>query len=178
MLGVPFDRRHQQAWEQQTLLQLPTAQPQKVSNIIWALGTLAGQMQPGSELAGALRTALPLRLTRGNPQNVANSLWGFRKLGWQLSEEEVQAVLEAAERAGPEMIPQHLSNVIWAWADSSWLGSGRLLKQCSRSCCGCGQRATRSTFPTAFGGLASWGGSSSQQSWRQRWRPCSGGEQT
>jgi hypothetical protein len=111
---------------------LPKANPQIVSNTLWAVATL-GQTLPARQL-DQLLTHFQAQLPRCNPQAVANTVWACGRMPYAplplLSALEQQPVLLKALLAAA--VPQNLSNMAWACGQLGYrskLLPGMLLQQ-------------------------------------------------
>jgi hypothetical protein len=98
------------------------ADPQNLSNTLWALATL-GRTGDGA-FVSALLEAARSQLGSFNPQDLANTLWALATLGRTGDGAFVSALLEAARRQLGSFKPQALANTLWALATLGRTGDG------------------------------------------------------
>jgi hypothetical protein len=93
---------------------LQQAEPQNVSNVLWAAATL--QLQPtGAELQQLLWRFTAV-LADATPQEVSNTLWAVATMGQQVPPQQLQRLLEKAVAVLADATPQAVSNTLWAVA--------------------------------------------------------------
>jgi hypothetical protein len=93
---------------------LPKANPQDISNVLWAVGALGMQQTEGvfQQLVQQFVRVLP----QANTQAVSNTLWAAAKLNVQLSDGVVQQLVQHFVKVLPQAKPQEVSNTLWAVA--------------------------------------------------------------
>jgi hypothetical protein len=91
---------------------LQLAEPQAVSNTLWAAATLGMQYGDRQQLVQHLVRMLP----QASPQAVSNSLWAAATMGVQLSRSVVQQLVQHFLLELPQAKHQHVSNTLLAVA--------------------------------------------------------------
>jgi hypothetical protein len=93
---------------------LQHAQPQGVSNVVWAAATLKLQPTPQHlpQMLQRFHEVLPV----ANPQAVANTMWAVATMQQQVPQQLLQAMLLRFEQVLPLAKPQEVANTLWACA--------------------------------------------------------------
>lgn len=80
----------------------------QLANIMWASAKLG--------LTPTVQLLLPVFLQQANPQAVSNTLWACASLGMQLTESQLQQLVQQFISVLPQAKPQDVSNMLWACA--------------------------------------------------------------
>jgi hypothetical protein len=93
---------------------LQLAEPQEVSNTLWAAATLGVQLAEGDvqQLVQHFAQVLP----KAKPQEVSNTLWAATTLGVQLADGDLQQLVMHLTQVLPDAKPQAVSNTLLAVA--------------------------------------------------------------
>ncbi len=91
------------------------ADPQAVSNVLWALAKLGHSADVGA--IHGLAAALARQAGKATPQNLANTLWALGKLGWY-DAAAYSSLLLALLHKGSGADPQALSNALLGCAEA------------------------------------------------------------
>jgi hypothetical protein len=104
---------------------LPTAAPQALSNVAWALATVrlavltdgtADGVWPPREWLARFEERVALDLWAHSPLGLYNLLWGLAKLRWSLRPALLETAVAAAAATADEASPQAASGALWALA--------------------------------------------------------------
>jgi hypothetical protein len=91
------------------------ADPQALSNSLWAVAKLGQQVQDKKQLQ-QLVAALISNLSKANTQAIANTLWAVSEMHHQVSDEHLDLMLAAFVKQLHKADPQHVSNTLLACA--------------------------------------------------------------
>jgi hypothetical protein len=95
---------------------LQAADPQEVSNVLWAAATL--QLQLTDEQLQQMLQHFSSRqvLQQAKPQAVSNTLWAVATMQQQVPPQQLQQLLQCVQQLLPQARPQDVSNTLWAVA--------------------------------------------------------------
>jgi len=97
---------------------ISTAQPQNLSNTLWALATLGWHCD--DSILTKLVTAMVQRSSTVKPQALSNTLWALATLGWHRDDSTLTKLVTAMVQRISTAKPQELSNTLWALAALGW----------------------------------------------------------
>jgi hypothetical protein len=103
---------------------LQQADPQAVSNVLWAAANLGLQLTPQQiqqlvqrfQEVLAQATLQDRGLQQTNPQHVSNLLWAAATLELQLTPQQLKNMLQRFQEVLLQAKPQEVSNTFWACA--------------------------------------------------------------
>jgi hypothetical protein len=106
---------------------LQQADPQHVSNTLWAVAKM-GQQVPAGQLQQLLDANVGM-LHEVKPQGVSNTLWAVATMGQQVPAGQLQQLLDAIVDMLQQAMPQAVSNTLWAVATMGQQVPARQLQQ-------------------------------------------------